>query len=561
MFLNLPERMDASMLAKFDLGSSDAVKDKLLQDCYCDIPPIQTFLQDRHSILVGAKGSGKTAVFTLLKNKHLKFEGRKKEDTLIITIDEPIEYATAAIVIEEGLKSKIRDHVVRYQFLWEVYVLYRICLALSKRDDMRSVKDKIEGLCSLFSFEQKQPSLLQFMTAIKGTVGFKINMSNPAFPAPDFYISAEPAATEDSSGKVSSTIDIEKYKEELNSALVKEGLTVYILVDNLDDFVAKDKYATQKAILQAILNCCRNYSRFPALRVKVSLRSDLFHRMDFSQLGGYDKIVPDMIELVWTDADIRYFISRRLIFNLNKGWRLRRFKIYVDEKALYLDPPESKRIIWQRWLYRFYRFIKSWMIHDHSAARNITVRDEISRQIILSVFPRDVLHRTNSGTKQKHELFSYLASHFDLGDGHTTPRIILLFLLNLVAVSRTYYQENPDESILTLTNKKEFPLFKREHFLLAYAGLQKSMLEIFKSCMTLPDWQSRTEIFFLRKGKKMTFTFQSLCKMVGLDDEGECKEYLAYLSHLGVLRCKNSDAAHKDRAYALPLLLQNIWDE
>ena len=314
MLLNLPEKMDAAILHKFDLGASDAVKDKLLRECYCNIPPIQTFLQDRHSILVGAKGSGKTAIFTLLKNNHLMFEGHRREKTLIVTIDEPIEYATAAIIIENSLKSKIRDSIVRYQFLWEVYVLYRICLALSERTDMKCIRDKIENLCALFAYKQKHPTLLQFLASTKGTVGFKLNMSNPAFPTPDFYISAEPTEKADSPIKAPPTINLENYKSELNNALTKEGLTVYILVDNLDDFVAKDKYTTQKTILQAVVNCCRNYSRFPALRVKVSIRSDLFHRMDFSQLGGYDKVVPDMVDFVWTDADIRDFHCQEIVF-------------------------------------------------------------------------------------------------------------------------------------------------------------------------------------------------------------------------------------------------------
>lgn len=561
MLLNLPEQINAAILDKFDFGASEAVKDKLLQECYCDIAPIRTFLRDRHSILVGAKGSGKTAVFTLLKERHLKFNGRKTDDTVIITVDEPIEYATAARVIEDALMSKIKDRVVRYQFLWEVYVLYRICLAIKDRADMQCVKDKTDGLCSLFSHEQKRPTLLQFLTSAKRTVGFKLNMSNPAFPTPDFYFSAEPGTSTGVSERAPSTVDLEKYKEELNSALQKKGLTVYVLVDNLDDFVAKDSYATQKNILHAILNCSRNYSRFPSLRVKVSLRSDLFHKMDFSQLGGYDKIVPDMVELVWTDADIRYFIFRRLLVNIVKSLRLKGLSIHVDEETLYLHPPESKQPIWQRWFYKVYKRIRSRRRLDSRAARNVTARDEVARQIILSVFPREVLHRTVGGAREKHELFSYLANHFDLGDQHTTPRIILLFLQKLVAVSSTYYQENPDQKRLRLTEKKEIPLFKREHFLSAYASLQRNMLEIFKSCMTMPDWQNRTELFFARKGKKISFAFPALSKALSLSNEEECKEYLAYLVHLGVLHCRNADAVHRDRTYELPLLLQYIWEE
>jgi hypothetical protein len=564
MLQNIPDKLDASILEKFDLGSGEAVKDKLLEDCFCRISAINTFLEDQHSILVGAKGSGKTAVFTLLKTGHLQFRNQQKDKVIIIPIDEPIEYATISSVIQASLKSQIENGAIRYQFLWEVYILYRTCLALKERSELRSIKDKMDKFCKLFDNTDSSISFVQFLMSAKGKIGLKLDMSNPAFPSPDFYISAEPSATGGSTGLSGATIDIEGYKREIDVVLERKQLFVYILVDNLDDFVAKDDYVTQKMILHGILNCCRSSARYPHFRIKASLRADLFHKLDFSQLGGYDKIAPDVVELIWDDSDIRSFIAMRLAFNLAKTLHLKRIRLRFDEKSLYLPPPEKRQHIFTQIIRRIFALIRMKNLHDESDARSITLLDQSSRELILILFAKDVLHRDKNGTQEKIELFTYLSSHFDLGDGHTTPRISLLFLKNLVQVAINYYRENPDQKIIKRDIKKKdstFALFKREHFSQAYSLLQRDMIEIFKSCMTLADWRACAETFFAKKGRRSNFSFQAFCNMVDLPQNEDTKALIAYLTHLGVVKCRNPNTPHKSRTYELPLLLQHTWKD
>ncbi len=57
--------------------------------------------------------------------------------------------------------------------------------------------------------------------------------------------------------------------------------------------------------------------------------------------------------------------------------------------------------------------------------------------------------------------------------------------------------------------------------------------------MTNSDWQSRTDLFFGKKEKRKAFSFQELCKTLNLPNNEESKAYVAYLTHLGVIKCKN----------------------
>lgn len=551
MILNLPDKINTSILDSFDLGASDAVKDGILWDCFCDIDPIKTFLEDKHSIIIGTKGAGKTAVFTLLKEKHIYFN--KVDKDIIISIDDPIEYSTAAHIIESSLKSKVNDSILRYQFLWEVYILYKICLNLKDKPHFESIKERVDSLCNIFLSDKPKSSFFHFLTSSKKKIGFKLDMSNPAFPSPDFYISSEPSSTPLESDKHTINIDLESIKKEINKVLDINGHKIYLLVDNLDDFVAKDEYITQRHILHAIINCCRAYYRYSNIKLKLSIRSDLFHKLDFSQLGGYDKISPETIELKWNDSDIRHFIARRLAFNLITKLNLKGLKIEIDKESLYLPPPERK-------LHFIARFISKIKRHDESEARTVTTRDQIDREVITSIFPREVIHRDISGGQVRSEIFTYLSSHFDLGDNHPTPRIMLLFLKKLINISSAYYRDNIDQKTILKNEKGEYPLLKREHFMKAYATLQKDMYEIFKSCMTIKEWQQKTELFFSRKGKRTSFQYSFLNSLFNFKDEDDTKAYLAYLTHLGVLKCKDDSLPHSKRTYELPIILQVIYN-
>jgi hypothetical protein len=559
MITNLPEKIDASILQEFDLGSSEAVRDSILQDCFCDIQPVITFLRDKHHFLVGAKGSGKTAVFTLIKSGNLNFDTCDKEKAIVVGIEEPIEYATAVSTLEKSLKSKVKDVGTHFMYLWEIYLLYRICLSLKPRPDLGELAEKIDVLLKLFSGDRPAVSLLQVITSSKKTVGFKLDMTNPAFPSPDFYVSSEPATEPPTQEMPTHTIRLDEYKAAIGHYLKQRGLILYVLVDNLDDFVAKDNYKTQKWILHGIINCCRGYSKFPQIRIKVSLRADLFQKLDFSQLGGRDKIEPEVVFLNWTDQDIRYFIARRLAFNIMKILKLKGLRFEVDEQSLYLPPPEQTLPLFERVLVRFKKIFPSWHKRDERDARLVTASDQICRMVVLTLFPTEVMHRDDGGSKIRIDLFSYLATHFDLGNGHTTPRIVLIFLQKLVEVALKYYQDNPDEKELTQTAKHDFCLFKREHFAAAYQALQQHMLDVFRSCITAKEWQERLDLFFSRKGKRQVFSFAVLRDMMRFEDEDQVASFTAFLTHLGVLRCKDENIPHQNRMYELPILLQYIW--
>lgn len=77
-------------LTILEFGSADGFKDKELESTFIKTRSIQQFLQDNHSIIVGPMGTGKSALFKLLKQKSPKMGEFQKKT--IISIDELIPF-------------------------------------------------------------------------------------------------------------------------------------------------------------------------------------------------------------------------------------------------------------------------------------------------------------------------------------------------------------------------------------------------------------------------------------------------------------------------------------
>jgi len=166
------------------------------------------------------------------------------------------------------------------------------------------------------------------------------------------------------------------------------------------------------------------------------------------------------------------------------------------------------------------------------------------------------MHIDQSGEKCFIDIFEYLKSHFCLGNGETTPRVVLLYLEKVVSISAEYYNQNPDKASISKDENGEYPLILRELMMQAYFELQQDMAGIFKSSITNKDWQNMLDTFLCKKGRKTSFSFRSLKNMIGIDNNECMRDFLAYICHLGVMRCRDKSVILEQRHYDIPLILQ-----
>lgn len=293
MIEGLPKSISTRVLRRFEIGHQEANRDELLEKCFCDIAPVDRFLRGDKDYLVGVKGTGKSAVFRQLTEHHIEFHNPRKLNQIIVPIDNDIDYLAVRERLREALDSSINDEDVRMRFIWEIYVLYRAVETLNSSDIRLTREDRatLSPIQEYFSFSEKFPSITQIMTKATRTLGVKIDTSPMGTPAPDFYLKSEPSQDmgRPTDYVESVTLNISKIKSRINSIARRNGAVIFILIDNLDDFLAREHYDAQRLVVQGLLACVKEYSKHPYLKLKAFLRSEVFHKVDFEKLGGQRK--------------------------------------------------------------------------------------------------------------------------------------------------------------------------------------------------------------------------------------------------------------------------------
>jgi len=142
-----------------------------------------------------------------------------------------------------------------------------------------------------------------------------------------------------------------------------------------------------------------------------------------------------------------------------------------------------------------------------------------------------------------------------MSSGRTTPRIILIFMEKCFEKVREYYDKNPDITELKLENN-EYPLVKKPLLAVAYYDLQNEIWDAV--CKVSQTWEGWINI--LRNKKKqgeMKYSFMK--NIIKSESEDELKQFLAFMTHLGVLVCKNSELPHDERLYSMPILFKKAF--
>ncbi|WP_216089420.1 P-loop ATPase, Sll1717 family [Burkholderia sola] len=576
----LPDRFSLTKLSGFNFGEPDGKDDPLLEACMLPITPVVEFLEESKSIVVGDRGTGKTALFRLLTARKLEFKSTGKFAQFYVPIDEELAYKT----LKEHVTSQVRDPVntldAPHRIVWEIFLLSRCLEALSTHfsddKDFLSIRDGFFRILGKNS-EQKL-GILDLFKNTKKTVGVKLEGGHLGLVIPNFYTSIEPT-TSPSSNELDENqlIDVPSIKSELNAFLKQKRCIAYLLVDKIDEFVAGDEYETQKAILQALLHCWRDYQSYPQLKPKLFLRRDLFERLDFSAIGR-DKIDPKKTELKWSQEDIRQFMAVRILHNLAESLGRRSLKFQYDAESLRLDKrllssldascdhDESASTLMRslRMLVLNIRMKLNLSRRDEYDARNTSMYDAAFKALITAIFPRKVTHLMKGGKSSTIDLTDYLSTHFHFSGGHTTPRVMLQFLNSCVAKVREYYRNNPDQSI-TLTEKGEYPLVLREHVSAAYEETRGICLN---TLIGLSDDFKRPAMLLMQavsRSKDSTrFSSGDVRRHIGkaLAAKGDLDErlghFLAFYEHAGLFRCVNRAQVLSQRVYELPIIFQQI---
>jgi len=554
MIINLPETFPLEKVSSFDFGNVEAANDPLLAEPlgFCDIAAVRAALRRDKSIIVGRRGSGKTALFRLIRDGHLKVDSLGAKDVVVVGIQEPLDYKVLGSYVDSKVSATIDDDALKYRVVWEIFIIHRALAGL--RDSDTGLSSELDALLSqlMQAFEVGNAgfTLSDWINSHSIEVGAAIETEGPT-PVPKPYVKLSPASERAHVNEKPAIFNLAHARAVLNSYLAKEKRTLVLLVDRLDEFVASEDYVAQRLALQGLLECERSYQTLDRIILKLFLREDLFTQLDFSMVGP-DKVSERVVDLRWSPTEIRKFIAQRLTRNILKATGLPHLRIAVDGQSVVVDDASARIDFPETEADQdaFDAFLSLFRRKKHPGGpHRVGFNDEINRQIVLVLFPPEIRRIHLGGIPRDFHLFGFFEEALREGENSVTPRTVLRFLRRCFDGVGEFYGDNPNIKEVK-AREGVYGLVPPDVVSNAYEQLKRDAWE---DVLRSVDDRLRGWTRILASDARRVRRLSEIQRLLRTADEDEVVRFIAFLQHFGVLH-ETAGAAVGDPAYSVATL-------
>ncbi len=540
---SLPDPFPIKLLATLDFGSTDGHRDNVAEQAFVITSSVKQFFLNKHSIIIGAIGTGKSTLFRLLKNHSKDYESYKND--LIVPIEEALSFKELNSFVKEHFQGKEKKTL--YQLIWKFNVLSKVAISISGLDNFPASKEE-KAVNAFLMNSSSSDAYSNIVNKIKNL----ISNANIKFEAriADNPITFE-AGFSDKKNKQQKKINLEEVQRSISLVIKERGFNnATVIIDKIDRFVAGAEYITQKDFITALLEVDDDFSADKYINLKIFLRSDLFERLDFSNLG-YDKVHDNVVFLQWSGDETLRFLAKRILIALRnarisepeqlfQATNIREYELTMRERIL-LHPGIPK-------------FIKN-LFYNKEMERGTSLYGKFDRAIITKLFPRNLIHYSHlRQTYEEISTFDFINNHFLDGNDVCTPRYILIFLKEVVKKVASYYDDNPDQipELALVAGSLEWNLFKKNCVYEAYLSSKNIYVKNIGTVET--KWTNNFNVFLNKRGNKTNFDYKWIKANIPDITADEAVDFLSFLQVIGFLKKIDANPDIKKRKYELPIL-------
>lgn len=264
-------------------------------------------------IIYGAKGTGKSALYSLLTNNSAEF---LKRNILLVPAENPLGASAF-----QGLIDDNNNNEVVLSYIWKLYILQLISAELRKASIASDIASKLIAalevagllpktftLASLFaraknyvqSFSEKNPTDVEYNIGLDPNSGMPIATRKASYGPTD-------AKARLSSVPVNDLLDF------ANNGLAENSLQIWLLFDRLDVSFSSSP-ELEKSALRALFRVYADLKPLGNIKAKIFVRKDIWERITE---GGFREashiIKTDTIE--WDRDGLLNLVVNRLLNN------------------------------------------------------------------------------------------------------------------------------------------------------------------------------------------------------------------------------------------------------
>lgn len=305
------------VLSSLSFGKVDAETDDKLSNCFIGTDILKQALHARHSLLLGGKGSGKSALFRLLSQDTYRLtqilQSNFNEIYSIpaygIHSDEYLTYTE----IQELNPQSIDD----FKYFWQLYFGLKTAATIANCPRMRErvnksnspiIKNNFNSIVQLLTdlgLLQKGQNNYSFQSKIKELFSFREPTQNITTDSNKISV----LYTKNKTG-----LNIISFLDLVDKILKESNCLVWILVDQID-LLYLDNLDRRKKAITALVQLLIEYSnRFSNINLKVFLRTDIYKEL---QIVNKSHLVSMIIELKWTESLLLKLFVARAVYDKN----------------------------------------------------------------------------------------------------------------------------------------------------------------------------------------------------------------------------------------------------
>jgi hypothetical protein len=303
------------LLSSLNLGNSVAEFDTDLKSHFVETQAFRKVISGEADIIAGDKGTGKTALYTVLKERYRQYPELRDVEVLpaFNPVGNPVFQRLVQVpILEEG----------QYVTVWKSYFLSLIGnWLLELVADQKSVQ--LEHLDSLLTKTGLRSPDDSANTVFTKVVNVLSRLAHPKSAQVAFSLSEQgiPIITpkldfgaQDKAHQAVELVEHEKALRSLDDCLGEVGVTVWIMLDRLDE-AFQGFPAVERAALRALFRTYLDMLEFSHIRIKLFVRRDLFRKVVYGGFVNLTHVNARRFDIVWDEEDLLSLLCRRIRAN------------------------------------------------------------------------------------------------------------------------------------------------------------------------------------------------------------------------------------------------------
>jgi hypothetical protein len=300
------------VLRQLDLGNPVAEFDNALDRYFVETETFRALAFDKADIIAGEKGTGKTALFRVFQTRYRLIKELKQVEVVagFNPSGNPVFQRLAQIpTLSEGA----------YVTVWKAYLLslvgnwllevfandltkkMRTVDSLLREVGLRSEDDSAETI-----FSKLVNVFTHWIKPKSAEVTFTLSEAGIPVVTPKLQF-----APDEPHADSPTLIPHEKALSALNEALEEVDLTVWVVLDRLDE-AFQGFTNVETPALRALLRAYLDMLAFPRIKLKLFVRNDLFRKVTQGGFVNLSHVNARKIEIVWEDDDLLNLVCRRV---------------------------------------------------------------------------------------------------------------------------------------------------------------------------------------------------------------------------------------------------------